>query len=334
MRPDHANITFVVQGPIIPHITLSSLLSIRRNFPDAPIILSTWKGHDAASLIYDDLVLSEDPGFFYYSDRADEKQNNVNRQIVSSLAGLQRVKTQYVFKMRTDFSLSGSDFLSFWNAFSQVDPGYQVFHKKILACSYFTRNPASKMPFPFHPSDIAFFGRTEDLINFFDIPLMTEAEAYWDKKNSRFNRYVPEQHIFINCLRKNGKTVQCDHYNDNSEHNIIETEKYFASNFVFLTFDQFNLKPSKTIFMMEPHPNSFRTCYTHNEWLALYKKHVDASVAVPSHDHEREKIERSYKAYKKYRLLGNVIALPFANKDTKRKIRNNILEFFLSEKNG
>jgi hypothetical protein len=66
------------------------------------------------------------------------------------------------------------------------------------------------MPFPFHPSDIAFFGRTEDLLTLFDIPLMTEAEAYWDKKNARFNRYVPEQHIFINCLRKKGKVVQCD----------------------------------------------------------------------------------------------------------------------------
>jgi hypothetical protein len=61
--------------------------------------------------------------------------------------------------------------------------------------------------------------------------------------------------------------------------------------------------------------------------MELYKKHVDASVDVPSRDHEREKIERYYKAYKKYRLLGNVIAFAFANKDTKRKIRNNVLEF-------
>jgi hypothetical protein len=140
MRPDHSDITFVVQGPIIPDVTLSCLLSIRRNFPASPIILTTWKGHDASSLIFDELVYSDRPGFFYYSDRAGERQNNVNRQIVSTLAGLQRVKTEYVFKLRTDFSLSGSDFLSFWNTFSQVDPGYQVFHEKILACSYFTRN--------------------------------------------------------------------------------------------------------------------------------------------------------------------------------------------------
>ena len=326
-----SDITFVVQGPIIPDVTLSCLLSIRRNFPASSIILTTWKGHDASSLIFDELVYSEDPGFFYYSDRAGERQNNVNRQIVSTLAGLQRVQTEYVFKIRTDFNITGDDFLQFWNKFPLSDPAYKIFGNKILACSYFSRNPSSRMRFPFHPSDLAFFGRTADLIRLFDVPLMTEAEAYWDKKNARFNRYVPEQHIFINCLRKNGKAVQCDYYNDNSELNITETEKYFASNFVFLSFEQFNLQPTKSIFLMKPHPNSFRTCYTHNEWLGLYKKYVAPSIEVPAHDEEREKIERFYRSYKKYRLLGNIMAFPFRHKDTKRKIRNNVLEFFLND---
>lgn len=334
MAIDHSDITFVVQGPIIPDITLECLISIRRYFPEAQIILSTWKGTDASSLTFDELVYSEDPGFFYYSDRAGERQNNVNRQIVSTLAGLQRVQTEYTFKIRTDFNVTGDDFLQFWNRFPAAVADYQVFQDKVLACSYFSRNPTSRMRFPFHPSDLAFFGRTADLVRLFDVPLMTENEAYWDKKNARFNRYVPEQHIFINCLRKAGKTVSCEFYNDNSETNIVETEKYFASNFVFLTFDQFNLKPSKTIFMMKPHPNSFRTCYTHYEWLALYKKHVDPLIILPTRDKEREKIEGFYRAYKKYRLLGNVAAFPFRNKDTKRRIRNNVLEFFLSDKNA
>lgn len=330
MRPDCSDITFVVQGPIISHVTLGSLLSIRRSFPASPIILSTWKGHDASSLVYDELILSDDPGFFYYSDRAGERQNNVNRQIISTVAGLQRVQTEYVFKIRTDFNITGADFLQFWNRFPAEDPDYKVFGDKILACSYFSRNPSSRMRFPFHPSDLAFFGKTDDMMRLFDVPLMTEAEAYWDKKNSRFNRYIPEQHIFINCLRKSGKTVQCDRYDDNSDHNIVETEKYFASNFVFLTFEQFNLVPQKPIFLMKPHPNSFRTCYTHHEWLGLYKKYVDPTAAIPARDEEREKIERFYRSYRKYRLLGNVIALPFRHKDTKRKIRNSVLEFFLN----
>lgn len=331
MRLNHQNITFVMQGPIIPDVTLNGLLSIRQHFPTSPIVLTTWKGYDADNLVFDDLIASDDPGFFYYSDRAGERQNNVNRQIVSTLAGLRRVKTAYTFKIRTDFVITGDGFLQFWDQFRAADKDYQIFREKILACSYFSRNPASKMRFPFHPSDLAFFGRTEDLIAMFDVPQMTEAEAYWDKKRSRFNRYVPEQHIFINCLRRNGKTVLCERYNDNSEHNIMETERFFASNFVFLTFEQFHLTPSKTIFQMKPYPNSFRTCYTHIEWLGLYKKHVDPAVEIPAQDAERERIEGYYRVYKKYRLLANITALPFRNKETKRWIRNNVLEFFLND---
>lgn len=330
MRPDHSDITFVMQGPIIPHVTLGSLLSIRRSFPASHTILSTWEGHDVSSLIYDELVLSEDPGFFYTSNRASKRQNNVNRQIISTMAGLQRVQTDYVFKIRTDFNITGDDFLQFWGRFPATDPNYKVFGEKIFTCSYFSRNPASQMHFPFHPSDLAFFGKTADMTRLFDVPLMTEVEANWDTNNTYFNRYVPEQHVFINCLRKNGKTVQCDRYDDNSDHNTAETEKYFASNFVFLTFGQFNLMPQKSIFVMKLNPGSFRTCYTHHEWLGLYKKYADSAVEIPARDEEREKIERFYKAYRKYRLLGNVIALPFGHKDTRRKIRRNVLEFFLN----
>lgn len=331
MAIDHSDITFVVQGPIIPDITLECLISIRRYFPEAQIILSTWKGTDASSLTFDELVYSEDPGYFYYSDRAGERQNNVNRQIVSTLAGLQRVKTKYTFKIRTDFNMTGDDFLQFWNRFPAANADYKVFQDKILACSYFSRNPTSRMRFPFHPSDLAFFGRTEDVLNLFDIPLMTKKEAYWDTKNVRFNRYVSEQHIFINCLCKNGKDVLCHYYNDNSEYNISETEKYFASNFVFLTFDQFCLSSTKSTFSMKVHPNSFRTCYTHNEWLALYKKYVAPEIFVPEIDHERVKISHLYRNYKKFRFMGNIAALFFPGKGRKRNVRNAILEYFLQD---
>lgn len=291
MRPDRSNITFVMQGPIVPHVTLDSLASIRRTFPASPIILSTWTGYDISNLIYDELICSDDPGGFYYSDREDNWQNNVNRQIVSTLAGLQRVQTEYAFKIRTDFKITGDDFLKYWNRYPAVVPDYKVFGDKLLACSYFSRNPSSRMNFPYHPSDLAFFGKTADVMHLFNVPLMTETEAYLDTKNRRFNRYAAEQYLFINCLRKCGKSVLLECYNDISRSNIIETEKYFASNFVFLTFEQFNLEPKKIHFFMHIDPEGFGSCYTHNEWIHLHQKHADSSVKVPSRDKERERIE-------------------------------------------
>ena len=61
-------------------------------------------------------------------------------------------------KLRSDFILTGNDFLQFWNEFLNFDRTYQIFEHKLLACTYFARNPSSDMPFPFYPSDLAFFG--------------------------------------------------------------------------------------------------------------------------------------------------------------------------------
>lgn len=327
----YKNFSVVVQGPIDKEHTHNCLNSIRKHAPNAFIILSTWKGSNVSGLNYDELVLSEDPGFFYYSRSHGAKENNVNRQIVSTLAGLKKVTSEYVLKIRTDFLLNGIGFLDYLEKFNLFDENYHVFQEKILSCCYFARNPSSKMSYPFHISDIAFFGKTSDIINLYDIPLMTRYEAYWNTRSDGFTRYVPEQYIFINCLRKNKKEILCHYFNHKSQHNIMETEKYFASNFVFLTFDQFNIIPTKKSFSLKAHPNIFRTCYTHIEWLTLYKKHADPSALIPEVDSEREKIERYYKIYKKYRLLGSIVAAPFWGKNKRIQIRRNVLEYFLHD---
>ena len=324
------DISVVVQGAVDYIYTSQCLESIRRNLPDAEIILSTWKETETKDLIFDKLILNDDPGFFYYSDRPGEKKNNINRQIISTFAGLKECSRKYALKIRTDFIINGNSFLDFFSKYHEYDKKYKVFSHKILSCCYFARNPRSNMPFPFHPSDIAFFGKVDDLLNLFDIPLMTEKEAFWDTTNSRFNRYVPEQHLLIKCLEKNNRDIKCHYYNNVSQYNIEETERYFASNFIFLTFEQFNLMPTKSTFFVNVHPNSFLSCYTHIGWMKLYRKYVDHQVTVPEFDEEKDRIKKLYKKYKKYRFISNICALPFRNKAKRRDIRNKILEYFLN----
>lgn len=326
------DITFIIQGPVYPEITNRTLLSVRKFFPDAQIIYSTCNLENTDILENcDRIIISDDPGSFTYADRPGEKVNNINRQIISTLAGLKVCKTKYAMKLRSDFILTGNAFLQFWDEFSNFDNKYQVFEHKLLACSYFARNPSSDMPFPFHPSDLAFFGYTTDLINFFDIALMTKDQAYWNLKDRHQYQYVPEQYLFINCLRKNGFEIKCNFYNDCTPENIEQTERFFASNFIFLTFDQFNLQPSKPTFSIKVHPNAFKSCYTHIEWQNLYKKYVDNSYIIPRKDLEQLKIEKMYHNYRKYRFFSNLCALPFRNKAKRREIRNNVLEFFLNK---
>lgn len=326
------DITFIIQGPVYPDITNKTISSVRQFFPETKIIYSTCNPECTDNLKdYDELIISDDPGSFTYADRPGEKVNNINRQIVSTMAGLKACKTKYAMKLRSDFVLKGNKFLEFWNKFSNVDSKYQIFEHKLLACCYFARNPSSDMAFPFHPSDLAFFGNAKDLINLFGINLMTKGQAYWNLKARHQYQYVPEQYLFINCLRKNGFDVVCDCYNDCTLGNIEQTERFFASNFIFLTFEQFNLQPTKPTFNMKVHPNAFKSCYTHVEWQNLYKKYVDNSYIVPPKDMERQKIEKLYHNYKKYRFLSNLCAFLFRNKAKRREIRNRVLEFFLNK---
>ncbi|MGL4713125.1 MAG: WavE lipopolysaccharide synthesis family protein, partial [Shewanella sp.] len=197
------DISFIIQGNIQKTTTVL-INSLADRFPQSEIIVSTTSPiKDPAEIPPSvKVIVNSDPGFFYYSKKSVEKINNINRQIVSTLAGLKKASKPYAFKIRSDFILTGDDFLAYFDRFPLYEDSHKIFTKKIIACTYFSRRPVSDMPHAYHPSDLAFFGLTEDLINLFDIPLMTEDEAYWDKKNSYKCRFVPEQHLFIKCLEK------------------------------------------------------------------------------------------------------------------------------------
>lgn len=322
--------SLIIQGEVWTHIN-RQIAEVRRIFPQAEVIVSTCQKPQMEILGADKVIISDDPGGFGYSGRMYEKTNNINRQIVSTLAGLKAASHDYAFKLRSDFFLTGNDFLKYWDEFPLSDKDYAVFGHKLLACCYFSRNPNSKDTFPFHPSDLAFFGRTKDLLKLFDVPLMSEEEAYWNSQNTHSNRYFPEQYLFINCLRKNGFNIHCDDYKDNSTKNIELTERFFASNFIFLTFEQFNLQPVKQIFNIRTNLNNFISCYTHVEWQSLYKKYVDKMCSVPLKDNERLKMKKLYRRYRFYRFISKLCAIPFVSKAKRREVRNKILNFLVSK---
>lgn len=330
--PNFSDITVIVQGAVYDGITDKVIASVHQHLPNAHIIFSTCDAVVPDNITgYDELIISPDPGSYTYADRPGEKENNINRQIVNTLAGLRRTRTKYALKLRSDFVLTGNSFLSFFNTFPLVDPSYRVFDQKILSCCYFARNPNSDMPFPFHPSDLAFFGQTQDLIKLFDIPLMSKAQAYWNMSDRHQYQYVPEQYLFINCLRKNGFDANCNFYNDCRPEGIEQTERYFASNFIFLDFAQFNLSHYKNTFSIKVHPNAFMSCYTHVEWQRLYQKYIDSQITIPHTDTQRQYIQKLYRSYKKYRFIANLTAFLYRSKAKRRKVRNKILEFFLSK---
>ncbi len=326
------DITIIIQGGYFEGVTEQVMVSAKKYFPESAIIFSTTDERvKNKKFAVDELIVSPKPEVFSYPQLKGEKDNNVNCQIVSTFAGLKKVKTKYALKLRSDFVLTGADFLQYFEKFPAVEKNYKVFSHKILACCFFSRNPNLENPFPFHPSDLAFFGRTNDLLKLFDVELMNKKEAYYNKKAKHWNRYFPEQYIFINCLKKNGYAVNCDFYDDSNPKAIEQTEHYFASNFVFLDFEQFNLNPTKDTFSLKKYPLNFGSCYTHNEWLELYKKYVDENIKLPQKDEVREFLNNAQARYKKLRRIANIMALIcFFNRNQRKKLRKRILDFLIN----
>jgi len=187
-------LTFIVQGPIVKN-TKHCLASIRDNFPNSMIILSTWEKSDVADLDYDTAIFNHDPGAIEISP---DKFNNVNRLIVSTQSGLQKVSTPFAVKTRTDISFANNNIISHIYNLKNAS----LFAKQIIAPTLFFRDPRKK-PLLFHISDIFHAGNTSDMRDLWKIPLAPEPEtSQWlNDKSYRFNywpslkyRYTPEQY--------------------------------------------------------------------------------------------------------------------------------------------
>ena len=209
----NTDITLVFQGAFKPYTTragdafIQNIRTTRRMLPGATIILSTWDGTELpAGLAVDHVVLSQDPGGLAPLKLDDDKGNNVNRQLLSTQAGLAAVTTPYAAKIRTDCWLSHAGFLEFHAEQTARDKG----RERLLACSFFTLDPTVFERIPFHLSDWFHFGKTELL------------QAYWSAPSfsapaSRFyesTRHAPGSTFFERKFRAKFAAEQhvCRHF--------------------------------------------------------------------------------------------------------------------------
>jgi len=290
---DIKDISVVVQGPVDKNVTPEVLSSIRTFLPNAVIILSTWEGSDIEGLDFDKLVLNEDPKSYY----CDVNQNilyNLNRQLISTQNGLKLVETEYALKLRSDLYFTKNDFLSYFDQFEIRKEEFSFFKHRVIVSSLtskmYSDSPENSFPLPFHVSDWFFFGYTQDVQDYFDIPLLDEQSAskYPCDKNKvpvpfYSWQFAPEQYF---CLQWAKKYMNIDFkdWSDWNNINIEQSNQIVASNFIVLDTIQHGLYSRKHFQFINNNDGeiySFQGYISHLKFLELYRKYCDEKLEIP-----------------------------------------------------
>jgi hypothetical protein len=194
------DITLVFQGVFKPWITRDrenfarNIVRTHQALPGARIILSTWKGAEVPpGLRVDAVVESPDPGGLAPLKLDDRKPNNVNRQLVTTRAGLAAVKTPYAVKLRTDCFLEHAGFLDHYIEQCALDGG----RERLLASSFFTLDPALFERLPYHISDWFHFGPTALLRDYWSAAPMSMDDAQYHETHP----HAPDSSVFERKFR-------------------------------------------------------------------------------------------------------------------------------------
>lgn len=275
-------LSLVVQGGVNNLLTARCMEALRKQFPNAELILSTWENSDVTGLRAGKIVFSPDPEATV-CDEVAGVLNNVNRQLVSTKAGIAEASRPFILKTRTDILFRNADFLRYFGIFDGIPSNY--FRNRLLVCNDFTRNPRVS-DLCFHPSDWILFGRAEDVREYYEnTPLMAREDAEWfrtrEKTSAIFTNYIsrftPEQYIFLGYLRQK-ESVSCMCYYDCCANLIAQTERAFAECFVVLDYQK-----QLDIEFVKYDPNRYKERFTllsHWQWKALYQ-HYCLSVVSP-----------------------------------------------------
>lgn len=314
MKIDSKDISVVVQGLVSKEFTPRVLKSIRKYLPKAEIILSTWEGTDCSDLDYDQLILNKDPGAEILFPQWNQ-YHNLNRQIVSTKAGINTATRKYLLKTRTDIIFESSNFLKYFLKFKKRNPSFLLFKERILLCEHYVRRAEI---FPYHFSDWVQFGLKEDLEKLWDIPLAPEPETTkWFyshtllkkhlNKTYMFNyfrhRYCAEQYILSTFIKKY-IPIKFEHMWDITHENVENTQLFLANNTVILSRKQFGISFCKG------NPPVEDNCYSYNDWQTLYKRFCDCKYIIKYVNEKKSSYEK-YKRHinKDFRAIANFFIL-------------------------
>lgn len=180
-----SDISIIVQGDCRRN-TEQVVQQLFATSPDAEVIVATFRGaytakqRSAVEPLVDKWVEISDPGSLPPTVRSDTApENNLNRQIASTRAGLELATRPYILKLRSDAIVDVRKVAEAWRAGESTSPA-----DPILVASRYTRHPDGINGYLFHLSDWITFGRADRVRAFWAAPLMQTIDATWFMRHS------------------------------------------------------------------------------------------------------------------------------------------------------
>ncbi len=273
-RVDPAQVSVVVQGPVLGspddpahrRLTWRAVTSAREQLPGAEVILSTWRGSDIADMPVDRVVMSVDPGSTAPRDPT-HVPNNVNRQVVSTRAGLAVAQRAYTLKLRSDMEVTGTGMLSLLHGWPARAAEGRVLGGRIVVPTFYTFNPRRVYSrFPYMVSDWAHFGTTEDVREVWTTPHWEPAYEWLLGRRI----VASEQWIWMSLLNRHDMDAFIGRP-DVLEH----SELMLVNNAIVVEAEDMGVRMLK----FTPHLGHQTAVFTHGEWQLLYEQVCGGTTA-------------------------------------------------------
>lgn len=322
---DSSEISVVVQGPVRPD-TAESLSSVRRVLPRAEIIFSTWGDEKADGLPFDKIVRSRMPPAYAQHIRTGIL-NNLNRLIRSTKAGVAKAERPYLLKIRSDLVLTDDRFLHAFEDFPAEGPR-KVFSRRVVVPLIYSRTGYRGFCTPFHLSDWAAFGLSEDLRPFYlnmqevDDPAFTQYFLGREKETPygpTLLRMAPEQYQAFSAFQRHFHDADMPDCSVVTEKLSCASDEYIVSNFIIAPY-------AETGWMVRKYPQSIDEFKEGAPYFELWTKFVYESkyrrLCDPSYeltafaDQRRFRRRDAYEGY--FRLRKHCEHLLHADRFSKR----------------
>jgi hypothetical protein len=189
------DLTILIQGPYFEYNQYNSnenIKILKKSFPDAEILISTWKNENKFKLDANDkIIYNDDPGTIIDNCLGSiTNGSNILRQITSVKNGLNQINTKYTLKIRSDTYFKSNKIIKLdLNKFI-FNERYKIFEERIVISTIGSLNQKNtKILYNF--SDWFNFGLTSDLKKIWNYAKVENEDInYFTKFKNKKKKYL------------------------------------------------------------------------------------------------------------------------------------------------